>query len=59
MGVVIAYVVSGSGGSPTVVTPVDTVTHTAGSPIVFAKGGQSRSHPMVRPPMSPLPASKR
>ena len=38
---VIAYVVSGSGGSPTVVTPVDTATHTAGSPIVLAKGGQS------------------
>ena len=41
MGVVIAYVVSGSGGGPTVVTPVDTVTHSAGSPIVLAKGGQS------------------
>jgi len=38
---VIAYVVSGSVGSPTVVTPVDTATHTAGLPIVPAKGGQS------------------
>jgi DNA-binding beta-propeller fold protein YncE len=41
MATVIAYVVSGSGGSPTVVTPVDTVTDTAGAPIVIAKGGQS------------------
>jgi len=36
-----AYVVSGSGGSPTLVTPVDTFTHTAGTPMVLAKGGQS------------------
>jgi DNA-binding beta-propeller fold protein YncE len=41
MAMVIAYVVSGSGGSPTVVTPVDTVTRVAGAPIVLGRGGQS------------------
>lgn len=41
MAKVIAYVVSGSGGSPTVVTPVNVRTRVAGPPITFATGGQS------------------
>ena len=41
MAKVIAYVVSGSGGSPTVVTPVNVRTRVAGPPITFGTGGQS------------------
>ena len=40
MGAVIAYVVSGTVAAGAV-TPVDTVTHTAGSPIVIGGGAQS------------------
>jgi hyaluronoglucosaminidase len=40
MGAVIAYVVSGTAAAGAV-TPVDTVTHTAGSPIVIGGGAQS------------------
>ena len=40
MGAVIAYVVSGTVAA-SAVTPVDTVTHTAGSPIVIGGGAQS------------------
>ena len=40
MGAVIAYVVSGTAAA-SAVTPVDTATHTAGSPIVIGGGAQS------------------
>jgi hyaluronoglucosaminidase len=40
MGAVIAYVVSGTVAA-SAVTPVDTVTHTGGSPIVIGGGAQS------------------
>jgi hypothetical protein len=48
MGAVIAYVVSGTVAAGAV-TPVDKVTHTAGSPIVIGEGAQSIAvTPMTR-----------
>src|SRR6516225_10244288 len=41
MGAVIAYVVSGTAAA-SAVTPVNTVTHTAGSPIAIGGGAQNR-----------------
>ncbi len=59
MGALIAYVVSGTAAA-SVVTPVDTLTHTAGSSIVIGRGAQSIAvtHPVERSKPA-LPVSRR